>query len=88
MLFYLGNMNDSINWLFQVLWLVGLKIDYWQQNVQTSFVESNGSKTERKQQQHKCNLLYLRFAVHVDSIDQTLWGNTYQTAKTESSLRS
>ena len=81
-------MNNSINWLFQVLWLVGLKIDYWQRKVQTSFVESNGSKTERKQQQHKCNLLYLRFAVHVDSIDQTLWGNTYQTAKTESSLRS
>lgn len=84
-------MNNSINWLFQVLWLVDLKIDYWQQKVQTSFVESKKvmvAKRERKQQQHKCNLLYLRFAVHVDSIDQTLWGNTYQTAKTESSLRS
>ena len=81
-------MNNSINWLFQVLWLVGLKIDYWQRKVQTSFEESNVSKTERKQQQHKCNLLCLRFAVYVDSIDQTLWGNTYQTEKTESSLRS
>ena len=81
-------MNNIINWLFQVLWLVGLKIDYWQRKVQTSFVESNGSKTARKQQQHKCNLLCLRFAVYVDSIDQTLWGNTYQIEKTESSMRS